>query len=738
MLKDNILNTLTGYYKKQRLQQQYNNDKTRLTADNINAIISGLVDLSQYDSELSGLITNKLQQLNTTDGVLNSDIRALSSSTKTRDDQLEAKIIASQSQGILSISATIASAALSAQHADIADTANYATQAGHALAADTATAAAKLNNNLSIYTNEIDQIIFDGSVNKVVKQILSSIFTVQAQHSIDSDNALTANYSYQAGYTTNALAVLNMDGDSIIYNGSQEVLVSSIASAYTAIQSETASIATSAEFDINGNQLNTLTKYNEVESNDDYPILFSREKINNVQSETNYEVNFNQSIVINPYIKAIKANYFIGTAVSATYAELDYNKNQLNTRVRQNTTENNLQYPITLAYIDNTNNPKDGESNELLYSTYMRLNPYTNTIYASINSNGAGYADFNYIKNNNNSNFPAKDNYLTTNNKHEINPTTIEPNFVGLVTRAVYDIYGYPNNTRVLMHPISTNQTIYLLGKGTISSNLAKENDINNLNIGQPVFANTLYYNNNTLTTPNENITTNLTVGGIATINGNTNIKGNTNIEGNTVIKGNLTLSSTNSSTKLSGSLEVKQATTLYNSLYGSSTITAKSNIQSTDGNLIIKGTGSFANGSVLITSNKVTANTFAGVALSANWADLAQVYQTDQQYSIGILVQYGGQKQMTIATNQVNGVISEKPGYIMNSSGKGQPIVMIGKTKVLVKGKVKKFDKIILSDQPGIGIVSNNSNNIIARALQTNDQQKIKLVYCTVRFNLG
>ena len=57
------------------------------------------------------LITNKLQQLNTTDGVLNSDIRALSSSTKTRDDQLEAKIIASQSQGILSISATIDSAA---------------------------------------------------------------------------------------------------------------------------------------------------------------------------------------------------------------------------------------------------------------------------------------------------------------------------------------------------------------------------------------------------------------------------------------------------------------------------------------------------------------------------------------------------------------------------------------------------------------------------------------------------
>ena len=60
------------------------------------------------------------------------------------------------------------------------------------------------------------------------------------------------------------------------------------------------------------------------------------------------------------------------------------------------------------------------------------------------------------------------------------------------------------------------------------------------------------------------------------------------------------------------------------------------------------------------------------GCAMSARWADLAELYESDNIYQPGTLIMFGGEKEITIATDEVNAVITTKPAFIMNSNCKG------------------------------------------------------------------
>ena len=83
-----------------------------------------------------------------------------------------------------------------------------------------------------------------------------------------------------------------------------------------------------------------------------------------------------------------------------------------------------------------------------------------------------------------------------------------------------------------------------------------------------------------------------------------------------------------------------------------------------------------------------------------------------------------------------MNGVISEKPGFILNSKSKGQSIALVGKVKVRVIGKVKKFDKIVLSKIAGVGCVKKwyDFRKVVAIALEDNDTDAEKLVMCVAK----
>ena len=144
--------------------------------------------------------------------------------------------------------------------------------------------------------------------------------------------------------------------------------------------------------------------------------------------------------------------------------------------------------------------------------------------------------------------------------------------------------------------------------------------------------------------------------------------------------------------------------------------------------------------GNETIDGTKTFLKTIDGTALKAYWADLAENYESDFEYPYGTLICFGGEKEVTIATDKVNGVVSEKPALLMNKEcSAGLPIALAGRVDVLVKGKVKKFDNIVLSDVAGVGVVDNEApvDLVIGKALADKLDDCVSCVLCVTKFNL-
>jgi|694.fasta_scaffold126810_2 hypothetical protein len=120
----------------------------------------------------------------------------------------------------------------------------------------------------------------------------------------------------------------------------------------------------------------------------------------------------------------------------------------------------------------------------------------------------------------------------------------------------------------------------------------------------------------------------------------------------------------------------------------------------------------------------------FNGVATSAYYADLAERYETDNEYDVGTVVVIGGEKEITVththADTAVAGVISHHPGYMMNSDAgtdKTHPYVALrGRVPCKVIGPVKKGALLVTSSYPGFAEVmlsSDNHNALVGKALE-------------------
>lgn len=145
--------------------------------------------------------------------------------------------------------------------------------------------------------------------------------------------------------------------------------------------------------------------------------------------------------------------------------------------------------------------------------------------------------------------------------------------------------------------------------------------------------------------------------------------------------------------------------------------------------------------------------NTFTqviqGTAYRAQWGDLAEYYESDNEYPKGTLVKFGGEKEITIADTNVNAVITSEPGFILNNQmSNGQAIALVGRVPVRVIGKCNKFDYLILSNIAGVATkISDNfnfslsSNNmestVIARALENKNYEDEGLILCVVKLEL-
>jgi hypothetical protein len=122
---------------------------------------------------------------------------------------------------------------------------------------------------------------------------------------------------------------------------------------------------------------------------------------------------------------------------------------------------------------------------------------------------------------------------------------------------------------------------------------------------------------------------------------------------------------------------------------------------------------GYFTAGGIVTTNISAGANTTAG-SLTGNWtltsgsrlqatyADLAEYYEADVKYEPGTVLEFGGEKEVTLAedgTARVAGVVSTDPAYVMNMKCKGEHIVALalqGRVPTKVRGTINKGDMMV------------------------------------------
>lgn len=145
-----------------------------------------------------------------------------------------------------------------------------------------------------------------------------------------------------------------------------------------------------------------------------------------------------------------------------------------------------------------------------------------------------------------------------------------------------------------------------------------------------------------------------------------------------------------------------------------------------------------------------IYANVFDGEATKARYADLAERYAADAEYAPGTLVSLGGEKEITATSGAYDynffGVISTNPGVLLNddnflfeNEAMHPPVALTGRVPVRVIGKVKKGQRIALSDIPGVAGACHGSPEmlnpffIVGRALEDKDYDEEGLVLCVV-----
>ena len=90
-----------------------------------------------------------------------------------------------------------------------------------------------------------------------------------------------------------------------------------------------------------------------------------------------------------------------------------------------------------------------------------------------------------------------------------------------------------------------------------------------------------------------------------------------------------------------------------------------------------------------------------AGSQLNATYADLSEYYEADTDYESGTVLEFGGDKEVTIAedsTPRVAGVVSTNPAYAMNTECQGiaVAIALQGRVPTKVRGTIRKGDMMV------------------------------------------
>lgn len=164
-------------------------------------------------------------------------------------------------------------------------------------------------------------------------------------------------------------------------------------------------------------------------------------------------------------------------------------------------------------------------------------------------------------------------------------------------------------------------------------------------------------------------------------------------------------------------------------------------------GDVLPGSDGGFDLGSASFKWGTVFANTFDGVASSAEYADLAERFEADGVYEPGTVVALGGAAEITAVGEELSedvfGVISGRAAYLMNSAAgtnETHPAVaMTGRVPVRVVGVVKKGDRLV-SAGGGLAKAAKPGEatglNTIGRALENKTTEGEGTVQAVVKIN--
>ena len=169
-----------------------------------------------------------------------------------------------------------------------------------------------------------------------------------------------------------------------------------------------------------------------------------------------------------------------------------------------------------------------------------------------------------------------------------------------------------------------------------------------------------------------------------------------------------------------------------------------------------LRASGGPADGAAVLTptateTNKVdiVCNVLHAQATSAMYADVGERFEADAPMGEGSVVEVGGDAEITEATTDLSenvfGVVSKKPAYMMNASAGNNDshpfVAMTGRTPVRVTGEVTKGQRLVSSSIKGTARAvatgeSINPFHVVGRALESKTDDGIGLVNCAVRTN--
>jgi hypothetical protein len=176
-------------------------------------------------------------------------------------------------------------------------------------------------------------------------------------------------------------------------------------------------------------------------------------------------------------------------------------------------------------------------------------------------------------------------------------------------------------------------------------------------------------------------------------------------------------------------------------------------NFRSIDGTLDAPITCSSVQTLTLTTGGATTSGTITGrwtlsgtspneSRLQATYsADLAEYYEGDQEYEVGSVLVFGGEKEVTLSRlesdSKVAGVVSNTAAFVMYDACPGHKnlIALQGRVPCKVVGKIQKGDLLTTSSIPGVAIKSENPKigTIIGKAIENYDSESVGLIQVAV-----